>query len=74
MFTRQPSCSVVIDNYFGQKPAGLWLTERVWDPAVIPDMAEIGIKNIIVDDYHLIAAGFPRDLMVLLFLQLLHSA
>lgn len=50
-----------IDNYFGQKPAGLWLTERVWDPAVIPDMAEIGIKNIIVDDYHLIAAGFPKE-------------
>ena len=50
-----------IHNHFGQKPAGLWLTERVWDPAVIPDMAEIGIQHIIIDDYHLIAAGFPKE-------------
>lgn len=50
-----------INNYFGCKPEGLWLTERVWDPAVIPDMTEVGIKHIIVDDYHLIAAGFPKE-------------
>lgn len=50
-----------IKNNFGQTPDGLWLTERVWDPAIIPDMWEVGVKNIIVDDYHLIAAGFPRE-------------
>lgn len=50
-----------IKNNFGQTPDGLWLTERVWDPAIIPDMWEVGVKNIIVDDYHLIAAGFPRQ-------------
>ena len=50
-----------IKNYFGQDTKGLWLTERVWDPAVIPNMVEIGIENIIVDDYHLIAAGFPKE-------------
>lgn len=50
-----------INNHFGQNPDGLWLTERVWDPAIIPNMAELGIKNIIVDDYHLIAAGFPKE-------------
>lgn len=50
-----------IKNNFGQSPAGLWLTERVWDPAIVPDMYECGVKHIIVDDYHLIAAGFPRE-------------
>lgn len=49
-----------IKNHFGQSPEGLWLTERVWDPAVVPDMVEIGIKHIIIDDYHLIAAGFTK--------------
>ena len=50
-----------IKNYFGQDTESLWLTERVWDPAIIPDMHEIGIKNIIVDDYHLLSAGFPKE-------------
>lgn len=50
-----------IKNYFGQDCDGLWLTERVWDPAIIPDVYEEGIKNIIVDDYHLMAAGFPKE-------------
>lgn len=49
-----------IKNNFGQYPQGLWLTERVWDPAIVPDMAETGIKRIIIDDYHLIAAGFSK--------------
>lgn len=50
-----------IKNYFGQDAESLWLTERVWDPAIIPDMHEVGIKNIVVDDYHLLAAGFPKE-------------
>lgn len=50
-----------IQNHFGRKPAGLWLTERVWDPAIIPDLYECGVRHAIVDDYHLIAAGFPKE-------------
>lgn len=50
-----------IKNYFGQETKGLWLTERVWDPAIVPNMVELGIENIVVDDYHLIAAGFPKE-------------
>ncbi len=53
--------SAYIKKHFGQTPEGMWLTERVWDPAVIPDAAETGVKNVIVDDYHLIAAGFPEE-------------
>ncbi len=61
---RKGQVQMLIDyiyKYFGQKPTGLWLTERVWDPSIIPDMAEIGIENIIIDDYHLISAGFSKD-------------
>ncbi len=49
-----------IKKHFGQTPTGMWLTERVWDPAIIPDITEVGVKNLIIDDYHLIAAGFPQ--------------
>lgn len=50
-----------IYNNFGQKPRGLWLTERVWDPSIIPDLAECGIEYIVVDDYHFISMGFHKD-------------
>lgn len=50
----------ILDN-FGQKPRGLWLTERVWDPSIIPDLAECGIEYLVVDDYHFISMGFHKD-------------
>ncbi len=50
-----------IKKHFGQMPNGMWLTERVWDPAIIPDITEVGVENLIIDDYHLIAAGFPSQ-------------
>ena len=46
-----------IANYFGERPKGLWLTERVWDPMIIPDLYECGVETIVVDDYHLLTAG-----------------
>lgn len=50
-----------IKNHFGQTPDGLWLTERVWDSSIIPDAVAVGIKNIIVDDYHFISAGYYKE-------------
>lgn len=50
-----------IRDNFGQTPKGLWLTERVWDPAIIPDLAACGIEHVIVDDYHFISAGFSKE-------------
>ncbi len=50
-----------VNNHFGVKPTGMWLTERVWDPSIIPAAAECGVKNIIIDDYHLISVGFPKE-------------
>lgn len=53
--------STFIRNYFGQTPKGLWLTERVWDPSIITDIAECGVEYIVVDDYHFISTGFHKD-------------
>ncbi len=52
-----------INNHFGQMPEGLWLTERVWDPAIITDVAEVGVRNMIVDDYHFISAGYYKEML-----------
>lgn len=49
-----------IYNNFGQKPQGLWLTERVWDPSIIPDIVQCGINYITVDDYHFLSVGYNK--------------
>ena len=51
-----------IEENFHQIPAGLWLTERVWDDSIISDLSVCGIKYVIVDDYHLIANGTTSNL------------
>ncbi|MDR0454095.1 MAG: DUF1926 domain-containing protein [Deferribacteraceae bacterium] len=52
--------SSAIKKYFGTRPTGVWLTERVWDPSILPDLAACGIEDLIVDDYHFYAAGFSE--------------
>ena len=39
------------------KPSGAWLTERVWESAVVPALAETGIGYVTVDDYHFFCTG-----------------
>jgi alpha-amylase len=48
-----------IERLFGQRPKGAWLTERVWESAVVPSLAETGIEYVAVDDYHFLCAGEP---------------
>ena len=50
-----------IKEYFGQEPKGLWLTERVWDDTIIKDLSDVGIKYVMVDDYHFISTGFKKE-------------
>jgi len=50
-----------IKEHFDQTPKGLWLTERVWDSAIVKDLIHCGIEYVVVDDYHFIAAGFDKD-------------
>ena len=53
--------SETIGRRFDQRPRGLWLTERVWEAGLIPDLAEAGIAYTVVDDYHFLAAGFDAQ-------------
>ena len=53
--------NALIFELFGQRPRGLWLTERVWDDSVICDLVDCGIEYVVVDDYHFICAGFERE-------------
>ncbi len=46
---------------FSQKPKGLWLTERVWESALIPDLNRSGIQYTVMDDYHFQCAGFDSE-------------
>lgn len=52
-----------IKKHFGVKPKGLWLTERVWESAVVPDIAASKIDFALVDDYHFISGGYDASKM-----------
>ncbi|MGZ5452701.1 MAG: alpha-amylase/4-alpha-glucanotransferase domain-containing protein [Candidatus Aminicenantales bacterium] len=46
---------------FGQRPRGLWLTERVWEPDLPRTLAAAGIEFTLLDEEHFHYAGV-RDL------------
>jgi len=50
-----------VKKNFGQTPKGLWLTERVWDASLIPDLKAAGIEYTLMDDYHFQCAGFETS-------------
>ncbi|MDO9227256.1 MAG: DUF1926 domain-containing protein [Pseudomonadota bacterium] len=50
-----------LEQYFGQRPDGAWLTERVWEATVVPALADSGIRYVMVDDYHFLCAGAERE-------------
>ncbi|PKO93251.1 MAG: glycosyl hydrolase [Betaproteobacteria bacterium HGW-Betaproteobacteria-10] len=46
-----------LSTWTGIKPTGAWLTERVWESAVVPALAETGIQYVAVDDYPFFCTG-----------------
>ncbi|MCW8821606.1 MAG: DUF1925 domain-containing protein, partial [Sulfurovum sp.] len=52
-----------IKSDFKQTPKGLWLTERVWESSLIPDLHRAGIKYTVMDDYHFQCAGFDKEIL-----------
>ena len=52
-----------IRSDFNQRPKGLWLTERVWESSLIPDLNKAGIKYTVMDDYHFQCAGFDEEIL-----------
>jgi len=50
-----------VKKNFGYNPKGLWLTERVWESEIVHSLVKSGIKYVLVDDFHFIAAGKKKD-------------
>ena len=46
-----------LESHFGARPRGMWLAERVWEPALAQLIAESGMAFTLVDDGHFRAAG-----------------
>ena len=53
--------SSTIEKYFSKTPKGIWLAERVWDPALSSVFKDTGIKYTILDDFHLGQSGKTRE-------------
>ncbi|MFK5881182.1 MAG: DUF1926 domain-containing protein [Sulfurospirillum sp.] len=49
-----------IKKNFKTSTSGLWLTERVWEPSIIPDLQKANIDFTIIDDYHFLSSGFNK--------------
>lgn len=54
--------SAFLQQQFGQKPQGAWLTERVWESSVVPALADSGVRYVMVDDYHFMCTGHSNNL------------
>lgn len=46
-----------IDSLTGDRPEGMWLAERVWEPHLVKPIAEAGAHYTVLDDIHFKAAG-----------------
>ena len=49
-----------IEKKFNLKTRGSWLTERVWESALIPSLKEANIEYTVIDDYHFQCTGFDE--------------
>lgn len=50
-----------VEALTGQRPNGLWLAERVWEPHLVKPIAQAGVKYLFLDDSHFKAAGLEED-------------
>ncbi|MCS7233248.1 MAG: DUF1925 domain-containing protein [Synergistetes bacterium] len=50
-----------LEEVFGKRPRGAWLTERVWEPCIPALFKEAGIDYTFVDDYHFLCMGFKEE-------------
>ncbi len=46
---------------FGVRPRGLWLTERIWDSAIIPSLVEAQVDYVLMDDRAFLTSGFQAE-------------
>jgi alpha-amylase len=48
-----------LERRFGRRPEGMWVAERVWEPALAGTLARAGVRYTFLDDAHFLAAGVP---------------
>ncbi len=48
---------------FGQKPRGMWLAERVWEPQLASIIHQAGLEYTLLDDTHFYYAGLQEESM-----------
>jgi hypothetical protein len=46
-----------LEEHFGRRPRGVWLTERVWEPQLAATLARAGIEYTLLDEEHFHYAG-----------------
>ena len=52
-----------LEQEFGCRPQGLWLTERIWTPHLPKIIAQAGLRYTLVDDTHFYYAGMSERQM-----------
>ena len=50
-----------LGQFYGVRPRGMWLAERIWEPSIAADMAACDIEHTVLDDCHFHAAGLTND-------------
>jgi len=53
--------SKAMRDEFKYKPSGMWIPERVWQPAILKDLLKTGMSYCILDDTHLLRAGLKKE-------------
>lgn len=46
-----------IEEVFGERPRGMWLAERVWEPSLVSSIADAGIEYVVLDGSHFKMVG-----------------
>ncbi len=49
-----------IESMCGDRPKGMWLAERVWEPHLVKPIAEAGLEYLFLDDSHFKAVGLDE--------------
>lgn len=52
--------SDAIERHLGQRPVGLWLAERVWEPHLPAALVRAGVRYCVLDDWHFRCAGLGQ--------------
>lgn len=49
--------SARVESLFGERPRGMWLAERVWEPSLVSSIADAGIEYVVLDGSHFKMVG-----------------